>query len=165
MVLTLSRQFVTLTGTGKAVRVFLASQQIPRILRNPKVHYHSHKCPPYVPILNQFDPVHTHTSHFLKIHRTIIHPSILGLPSGLFPSCFPTKTLYTLPLSPIRATWPANLILLDIIIPTILGEQCRSLSSSLCSFLHSPVTWSLLPPNILLNTLLTNTLRLRPSSS
>jgi len=34
-----------------------------------------------------------------------------------------------------------------------LGEECRSLSLSLCSFLHSPVTLSLIGPNILLNTL------------
>jgi hypothetical protein len=34
------------------------------------------------------------------------------------------------------------------------------LSSSLCSFLHSPVTSSLLGPNILLNTLFPNTLSL-----
>ena len=32
----------------------------------------------------------------------------LGLPSGLFPSGFPTKTLYTLLSSSIRATCPAN---------------------------------------------------------
>jgi hypothetical protein len=30
----------------------------------------------------------------------------------------------------------------------MLGEQYRSLSSALCSFLHSPVTSSLLEPNI-----------------
>jgi hypothetical protein len=34
-----------------------------------------------------------------------------------------------------------------LITRTILGEQCGSLSSSLCSFLHSPVIPSLLVPN------------------
>ena len=82
----------------------------------------------------------------------------LGLPSGLLPSGFPTKTLYTPLSSPICATCPYHLILLDFITRTILGEEYKSFSSSLCYLLHSPVTSSLLGPNILLNTMFSNTL-------
>jgi len=82
----------------------------------------------------------------------------LSLPSGLFHSGFPSKTLYTPLSSPIRATFPAHLILLDFITHTILGEEYKSFSSSLCNVLHSLVTSSLLGPNILLNTMFSNTL-------
>ena len=41
----------------------------------------------------------------------------LGLPSGLFPSSFPTKTLYTPLLSRLHATCPSSLILLNFINP------------------------------------------------
>ena len=61
-------------------------------------------------------------------------------------------------ISPIHATCPAHLILLNFITHTILGEEYKSFSSSLCNLLHSPVTSSLLGPNILLNTMFSNTL-------
>ena len=54
---------------------FAASQEIPRISQNPKVHYRTHKPPPPVSILGQPNPVHIPTSHLLKIHPNI-HPSI-----------------------------------------------------------------------------------------
>jgi len=40
---------------------YAASQEIPRISRNPKVHYRTHKRPPPVSILGQLNPVHIPT--------------------------------------------------------------------------------------------------------
>jgi len=54
---------------------FAASQEIPRISRNPKVHYRTHKRPPSVSILGQPSLVNIPTSHLLEIHLNIIHPS------------------------------------------------------------------------------------------
>ena len=56
----------------------------------------------------------------------------LGLPSGLLPSRFQTKTLHTPLSSPIRATCAAHLTLLDFLTLTIMGEEYKSFSYSLC---------------------------------
>ena len=143
---------------------FSASQEIPRILWNPKYHYRIHKSPPPVPILSHIDPVHALLSHCLKFYLNIILPSRPGSSKWSLSLSFPNKTMYTPLFSHIRATYNAHLILLDLITHKILSEY-RSLSSLLCSFLHSTVTSSLLDPNILFSTLFSNTLSLCGLSS
>ena len=52
----------------------LASQETPRILWSPKVHYRIHKSHARGPIVSQINHVHASTSYFLKIHFNIILP-------------------------------------------------------------------------------------------
>jgi len=58
-----------------ATNWFAASQQIPRISRNPKVHYRTHRRPPPISILGQPNQLHIPTSHLLEIHPNITHSS------------------------------------------------------------------------------------------
>ena len=131
---------------------FAASQEIPRISRNPKVHYRTHKRPPPVSILGRSNPVHIPKSHLSEIHPNVIHPSTPRSPQWSPYLRFPHQDPIHPLTPPIRATCPAHLILLDFITRTILGEEYKLFSFSSCNFLHSPVTSSLLGPNILLNT-------------
>jgi hypothetical protein len=111
------------------------SKNILLSLWNPKVRNSIHKSPPldlswasWVQFSPSVPTISLRSSLMLSSH---LH---LGLPSGLFesPNQNPVNT------SPMRATCPAHLILLDLITLTILGEEYRLWSSSLCNFLHDP---------------------------
>jgi hypothetical protein len=54
---------------------YVATQELPSILRNPKVHYRVHKIPPPVSTLSQISPVYTIPSCLTKIHFNIVHPA------------------------------------------------------------------------------------------
>ena len=102
---------------------FSVSQEFPRILWKPKVHYHFHRCPPPVRILSQINPVLAHplptswrSNLILSYHLRLV------LPNGLVPSGIPNKTMYTPLPSPILATCPSRLIVLDLITRKILSE-------------------------------------------
>jgi hypothetical protein len=131
-----------------------AIQEFTKILWNPKVHYRVRKSPPLTRILSQINPVHETPSSLRSIFISSIRLR-LGLPSGLFPSGFPTKIRYAFRFAPIRTTCSAHLTLLNLIILIILGEEYK-----FWSFLQRSITSSLFGPNIHLSTLFSDTLSL-----
>jgi hypothetical protein len=118
--LQLVKKFPAFYGTRRFITAFTSVRQL------------------FLPLARSIQSIHPHPTSWSA--ALILSSRLrLGLPSGLFPSGYPTKTLYTpLPL-PICSTCPAHPILLDLITRTIVCELYRLLSSSLRNFLHSLV--------------------------
>ena len=86
---------------------FTSSQEIPRILWNPKFHHRIQKWPPTLPMLNQLEPAHSPTSHFLSIHFNIILPSTSGSSKLFYLSRLPlSKELFIFAES---GSWTSNI--------------------------------------------------------
>ena len=135
--------YTTEQSTSWEASRFSSSQKNSPHWWNPKVHYRTHTCSPPVPSwarsIQSMPP-----SNLLKIHLNIILPSTHGS-SKWYLSGFPTKNLYTPLLSPyVLPARPSHASRFDH-----PNDIWWSLSSALCSFLHSSVPLSLLGPNIL----------------
>jgi hypothetical protein len=107
--------------------------------------------------LIQSIPPHPISLRYIFTLSTHLH---LGLPSGLFPSGFPINILHAFPLLPHSCYMLAHLILLDFIILIISDEEYKLWSSSLCSFIQSPVTLHLSSVQIFFSAPCSNTLSL-----
>jgi hypothetical protein len=114
------------------------------------------------------------TDHYSELdtsnsHLTILFPLkyiiilsfhlCLGLPSGHFPSGFPTKIEYEFLISTMHATCPAHLILLNLITPIISSESHKLWSSSSSPSSHHffPLSSKYSPHHLITPILLTRT--------
>ena len=88
--------------------------------------------------LSWASPIQSIYPHPTSWRLYIIHPSTPRSPQCSLSLRFPHQDPIHPLSSPIRATCLAHLILLDFITRTILDEEYKSFSSSLCNLLHSP---------------------------
>jgi hypothetical protein len=92
-----------------------ATQKLPDLLWNSKIHYRVHKSPPLP--LSPARSIQSIPPHPIALRFVLIlHSNLrLDLRSCLFPSGFPRKILHAFIFSPARATCPDHLTLLDLI--------------------------------------------------
>jgi len=99
---------MTLNSTWEA-NSSSASQEIVRILWNPKVHYCAHNSPPFVAIVSQINKVHPYLRSFLMTQFNIILQFKPRSSKKSVRLWFPHQTFCALLASPKRTTCSAHL--------------------------------------------------------
>ena len=122
----------------------LAKSIIPRILWSPKVHRCVYNSLSLVSILNQLHLAHYPQPPSLRHILILFYYLSLGLSSGLFPSGFLAKTLYTFLFSLyLLHAAPISAFLIWLPKSHWRVAYYKLWSFSLCNFLHSPISFSL----------------------
>jgi hypothetical protein len=85
-------------------------------------------------MLSQINPIHTTQSYLSKIRFNTIHHPRLGLLVVSFLLAFPPISYKHSSSLPIRATCPAHVILLNLIIIIIIGEEYKLWSYSFAGY-------------------------------
>ena len=131
--------YSTLQSPSWEANWLAASQEIPRILWNPKVHYSTHKRPPPVPILGQPNPVHIPTSHLLEIHLNIINPSTPRSPQWSLSIRFPHQHPIRPPLLTHTRHMPSPSHSSRFYHPQNIGWGVQIQDRSICCNFHSDI--------------------------
>lgn len=104
------------------------------------VYFHAVKSSPFVPFHRHINTYHTLPYNFLMIHSNFLSSHLcLHLPSGPFPSSFPTKTANARVLAPTFSKCPDYLILIDLII-----EQFKNAFLSVTDLFRWGIVWDLI---------------------
>jgi hypothetical protein len=83
----------------------------------------SHKSPPLVPALNHINLVHSASFYFLKTHVNIFLPTTPRCQVAIVILGFPISILDTYFFSPVYATFPAYLVVCDVITLIIFHQE------------------------------------------
>ena len=116
-----------------------ASHEMPRILWNPKVHYHAHNIRQLVPVLTQTNSVLNSTFHCFTTHFNIISPSMSSSSKRSLSFTVLHQNLVRILISPMHATLPTHLTFLELIIQLKSGWRCKSWKILVTQF--SPVSY------------------------
>jgi hypothetical protein len=113
-----------------------ATQEVIRLSWDPKFHYHVHKSPPLVPFLSQNASGPHFPNLFPKIHSNIFFLSTPRSSGYFFSGFLNSLYAYICLISPVHATFPVHIVLLDLITVVIFGGAYKLWSFSSCSLLR-----------------------------